>query len=173
MVASDGASASVVSSFVRSSTGGVTVNSTTYRFDASATGNVLFGSDASGVIDTSSGILGTVTNFGASDYSVYSLDITNMTSGQIDTAVSLVENALQAMTSAASQLGSLSTRIDLQTSFVSALSDSIDSGVGKLVDADMEEESSKLSALQTQQQLAIQSLSIANTSAQNVLSLFK
>jgi flagellin len=173
MVASDGASASVVSSFVRSSTGGVAVNSTTFRFDAGATGNVLFGSDATGVIDTSSGILGSMTSFGATEYSVYSLDISNMTSGGIDTALTMVETALQAMTSAASQLGSLSTRIDLQTSFVSALNDSIDSGVGKLVDADMEEESSKLSALQTHQQLAIQSLSIANSSAQNVLSLFK
>lgn len=173
MVASDGASASVVSSFVRTSTGGVAVNSTSYRFDAGATGNVLFGSDATGVIDTSSGILGTATSFGATNYSVYSLDITNMTSGEIDTALTMVETAIQAMTSAGSQLGSLSTRIDLQTSFVSALSDSIQSGVGKLVDANMEEESSKLSALQTQQQLAIQSLSIANSSAQNVLSLFK
>ena len=65
------------------------------------------------------------------------------------------------------------TRIELQENFVGALSDSIDSGVGRLVDADMEEESSKLTALQTQQQLAIQSLSIANSSAQNVLTLFR
>ncbi|MGO7206862.1 flagellin, partial [Rhizobium ruizarguesonis] len=70
-------------------------------------------------------------------------------------------------------LGSISTRIELQEGFVSALSDSIDSGVGRLVDANMEEESSKLSALQTQQQLAIQSLSIANSSAQNILTLFR
>jgi flagellin len=84
-----------------------------------------------------------------------------------------VETGLSALTKAASQLGSISTRIDLQDSFVSNLSDSIDSGVGRLVDADMEEESSKLTALQTQQQLAIQSLSIANSSAQNVLTLFQ
>jgi flagellin len=51
--------------------------------------------------------------------------------------------------------------------------DSIDSGVGKLVDANMEQESSKLSALQTQQQLAVQALSIANSSSQNILSLFR
>jgi len=77
------------------------------------------------------------------------------------------------MTSAGSQLGSISTRIQLQENFVSTLSDSIDSGVGRLVDADMEEESSKLTALQTQQQLAIQSLSIANSASQNILSLFR
>jgi len=77
------------------------------------------------------------------------------------------------MTSLGSKLGSLQKGIDLQSDFVSKLSDSIDSGVGRLVDADMEEESSKLSALQTQQQLAIQSLSIANSSSQNILSLFR
>jgi flagellin len=96
-----------------------------------------------------------------------------MTSGGIDSALGMVENSLKALTAAGSQLGSLSSRIDLQTTFVSALTDSISSGVGKLVDANMEQESSKLTALQTQQQLAIQSLSIANSSAQNILSLFK
>jgi flagellin len=173
VVASSGASASVVSSFVRSATGGVSVQSSSYTFSDQATGNVLFGSDSVGVITTSSGILGTVTSFGSSSFSVYSLDITNMTSGGIDTALTMVEGALTAMTSAGSKLGSMSSRIDLQTTFVSALSDSISSGVGKLVDANMEQESSKLSALQTQQQLAIQSLSIANSSSQSILSLFR
>jgi flagellin len=51
--------------------------------------------------------------------------------------------------------------------------DSIDRGVGQLVDADMEKESARLSALQTQQQLGIQSLSIANSNAQNILTLFR
>ena len=64
-------------------------------------------------------------------------------------------------------------RIGLQEDFVSKLTDSIDSGVGRLVDADMNEESTRLKALQTQQQLAIQSLSIANSASQNVLSLFR
>ncbi len=57
--------------------------------------------------------------------------------------------------------------------FVNKLSDSIDSGVGRLVDADMNEESTRLKALQTQQQLAIQSLSIANSASENVLTLFR
>jgi len=101
------------------------------------------------------------------------MDITSFSDSDINLALTTVENGLSALTKAGSQLGSISTRIDLQESFVSNLSDSIDSGVGRLVDADMEEESSKLTALQTQQQLAIQSLSIANNSAQNVLTLFK
>ena len=173
VVASSGASASVVSSFIRSATGGVSVQSTSYTFSDTSTGNVLFGSDSTGVITTSSGILGTQSQVGGASYSVYSLDITNMTSGGIDSALTMVEGALSAMTAAGSKLGSLSSRIDLQTTFVSSLSNSISSGIGKLVDANMEQESSKLSALQTQQQLAIQSLSIANSSAQSILSLFK
>jgi flagellin len=168
-VAAASGTGSVVSSFVRDASGGVSVTSATYTFDSGATGNVLFGA-SNGTIDTTSGILGTV---GSNGYSVDSLDITGWTGGQVDGAMNLVESALSAMTSAASQLGSLSSRIDLQTTFASSLSDAITSGIGKLVDADMEEESSKLSALQTQQQLAVQSLSIANSSSQNILSLFK
>ena len=160
---------SVVSSFVRDGSGAVSVKMTDYVLDTSSTGNVLFGMN-SGTIDTSTGILGTAD---ANGDSVYSLDITNFTTGQIQSALSTVESALSAMTSAGAQLGSISTRIELQEDFVGALSDSIESGVGRLVDADMEEESSKLSALQTQQQLAIQSLSIANSSSQNILSLFR
>lgn len=61
----------------------------------------------------------------------------------------------------------------MQEDFVAKLSDSIDSGIGRLVDTDMNEASTRLKALQTQQQLATQSLSIANTSADIVLSLFR
>ncbi|WFR95806.1 flagellin [Rhizobium tumorigenes] len=171
VVAASGGDASVVSSFVRNASGGVSVSSATYTFDTGAKGNVLFGS-VSGKIDTTSGILGTKDS-SAGNFSVSSLNIKGMTGGQIDSAMNMVETALSAMTSAAAQLGSLSSRIDLQTSFASSLSDAITSGVGKLVDANMEQESSKLSALQTQQQLAIQSLSIANSSSQSILSLFR
>ena len=73
----------------------------------------------------------------------------------------------------AAELGAAKARIDMQKDFVSALSDAIDRGVGQLVDADMEKESARLSALQVQQQLGIQSLSIANSNAQNILSLFR
>jgi flagellin len=76
------------------------------------------------------------------------------------------------MTDAASNLGAIAKRIDMQEDFVANLMDSIDSGIGRLVDADMSEESTRLKALQTQQQLGIQSLSIANTNSQNILSLF-
>ena len=77
------------------------------------------------------------------------------------------------MTDAATMLGAAKKRIDLQKSFASNLMDSIDRGVGQLVDADMNKESTRLQALQVQQQLGIQALSIANTNAQRILSLFK
>ncbi|MBB4573497.1 flagellin [Rhizobium sp. MC63] len=161
---------SVVSTFVRDGNGNVSVKTTDYILDTSSTGNVLFGMTSTGTIETSSGIIGT--SYGTIG-SIYSMDISTFGSAEISMALTSIEAGLEAMTKAASQLGSISTRIELQENFVGALSDSIDSGVGRLVDADMEEESSKLTALQTQQQLAIQSLSIANSSAQNILTLFR
>ncbi|ACE89738.1 flagellin C 3 [Rhizobium phaseoli] len=161
---------SVVSTFVRDGNGNVSVKTTDYVLDTSSSGNVLFGMTSTGTIDTSAGIIGT--SYGTIG-SIYSMDISTFGSVEISMALTSIEAGLEAMTKAASQLGSISTRIELQENFVGALSDSIDSGVGRLVDADMEEESSKLTALQTQQQLAIQSLSIANSSAQNILTLFR
>ncbi|MBW9116140.1 flagellin [Rhizobium cauense] len=161
---------SVVSSFVRDTNGQVSVQTTEYTLDDGSQGNVLFGVTATGAIDTATGIIGTSNG---TIGSIFAMDITAFDSGEINLALTSVEDGLNSLTKAASQLGSISTRIDLQESFVSNLSDSIDSGVGRLVDADMEEESSKLTALQTQQQLAIQSLSIANSSAQNILTLFQ
>jgi flagellin len=112
---------------------------------------------------------GTVTTASVSDLTISS----TTTGGQLDQLISMVDNALTSMTSAAASLGSISSRIDLQSEFVSNLTDSIDKGIGRLVDADMNEESTRLKALQTQQQLAIQALSIANSDSQNVLSLFR
>ncbi len=74
---------------------------------------------------------------------------------------------------AATVLGAAKKRIDTQKEFTSAMMDSIDKGVGQLVDADMNKESTRLQALQVQQQLGIQALSIANANSQNILSLFK
>jgi flagellin len=84
-----------------------------------------------------------------------------------------VEFMLQEAISSASFLGSLQARIDMQASFANTLMDSISSGIGRLIDADMNEESTRLKALQTQQQLAVQSLSIANANAENIITLFR
>ncbi|WP_269932411.1 flagellin N-terminal helical domain-containing protein [Aminobacter sp. HY435] len=84
-----------------------------------------------------------------------------------------VEAALKEMTTAATDLGAAKSRIDLQKTFTSSLMDSIDRGIGQLVDADMNKESTRLQALQVQQQLGIQALSIANGNSQSILSLFR
>jgi len=107
--------------------------------------------------------------------SVLNLDIsgTAVTSTTLSNYLSGVDSVLKSMTNAAADLGAVNKRVDLQKDFVDNLMDSIESGVGKLVDADMNEESTRLKALQTQQQLGIQALSIANSSSQNILSLFR
>ncbi len=91
----------------------------------------------------------------------------------IATALETAETALAALADGAAKLGAAKSRGDLQKDFVSKLSDAIDRGVGQLVDADMNKESARLSALQVQQQLGIQALSIANSNTQNILSLFR
>ena len=87
--------------------------------------------------------------------------------------LTVVDTAAKELTDAATTLGAAKKRIDLQKSSTSILMDSIDRGVGQLVDADMNQESTRLQALQVQQQLGIQALSIANSNAQSILSLFK
>ena len=74
---------------------------------------------------------------------------------------------------AAADLGSVKSRIGMQQDFVKDLMDAIDRGVGAMVDADMSAESTRLQALQVQQQLGIQALSIANGNSQQILSLFR
>ncbi|MEP9375412.1 flagellin [Aquabacter sp. CN5-332] len=91
----------------------------------------------------------------------------------ISNYASIVDEAIGDMTDANTTLGANAARIASQSNFAQALIDANDRAIGALVDADMEAESTKLKALQTQQQLAIQSLSIANSSTQNVLSLFR
>lgn len=96
------------------------------------------------------------------------IDVTN----GVGTQLNAVETMLDRTISAAASLGALQQRIDMQTDFALSLSDSIETGVGRLVDADMEEASAHLQAVQTRQQLAVQSLQISNSAPQNILSLF-
>ncbi|AQS62680.1 hypothetical protein AGRHK599_LOCUS183 [Rhizobium rhizogenes] len=121
------------------------------------------------MVDTTNAGAGTV----AASGSVLSMNISSLTGTQLSALVKAVDKSLTELTSAGAQLGSISSRISLQEDFASKLKGSIDKGVGRLVDADMNEESTRLKALQTQQQLAIQSLSIANSDSQNILSLFR
>lgn len=115
---------------------------------------------------------------GVVSLSIKDLDISALTDSADDQAklssyIEIVDAALSKLTDGASNLGAVKNRIDTQKDFVQALTDAIGRGIGQLVDADMNAESTRLQALQTQQQLGIQALSIANSNSQNILSLFR
>jgi flagellin len=82
-------------------------------------------------------------------------DLANMLTG--------VETAAGSITTAASSLGATTTNLTTQQTYVSNLSDSLTTGVASLVDANMNEAATKLAALQVQQQLDVQALSISNS----------
>jgi flagellin len=163
----------IVASFSRSSDGSVSIGK--IQIDTSKA--ILFDAgSAGGILDSQRSSTGAVVTTGGT--SVMNIDISSLTDGTADQAtlqgyLSGVDRALQDMTTAATDLGSGQQRIGLQTDFVSSLMNTITTGVSQLVDADMNEESTKLQALQVKQQLGIQALSIANQSSQNILSLFK
>lgn len=191
---------SVVASYSHDGSGAVSIGTidVTTVGAANTNGNdtmALFDNTAGGTGATAKGILdgqdtatawnvpavgataaGTVTLAGA-DSAVNTLDISGITDSgadlqKLNAMTQMVDRALARMTTAASDLGAGKARVNLQQSFVSQLKDSIDKGVGALVDADMNAESTKLQALQVQQQLGVQALSIANQSSQAILKLF-
>jgi len=102
------------------------------------------------------------------------LELINVTTDEgADAALENIETLIDSSIDAAASFGSAQGRIETQSSFIGKLTDSLKSGIGAMVDADMEEASARLQALQVQQQLGIQSLSIANQAPQSILSLFR
>ena len=86
--------------------------------------------------------------------------------GEVNTSITNVNNAL-------AKLGASANALQTQITFTGTLQDTIDTGVGNLVNANLAKESATLTALQTKQSLGIQALSIANSSSQSLLSLFR
>ena len=99
------------------------------------------------------------------------IDVT--TDAGATSALSAIEGFLTSAIDAAAAFGSKQGRIESQIDFVSSLSDSLTAGISTLVDANLEEASARLQALQVQQQLGVQALSIANQAPQALLSLFR
>lgn len=172
----------MVGSFTRDAKGGISVQ--TVNFDAAT----------SVLVDTSSASRGlltksiTVTYNNTTNTGSYYLLNVSATTGATGTEIALssatsetdldgmrlaVESMLKSVIDSAATLGAVKNRVEQQSAFVKDMVSVIDKGVGLLVDADMNEESTRLKALQTQQQLGIQSLSIANANAQNLMSLFR
>jgi flagellin len=106
-------------------------------------------------------------------YRVSTLTVVGYNDRQIQEMLNVVDTATKELTSGATTLGAGQKRINIQRDATQSLMDSIDRGVGQLVDADMNQESTRLQALQVQQQLGIQALSIANSNSQSILSLFR
>jgi flagellin len=132
---------------------------------------------AGGILDSNRDATGAVDNT-ATTWSISNLNISALTDSAADATtlssyISGADAAVKEMTDAASGLGAVKSRIGLQQDFVKSLMDALDRGVSTLVDADMNQESTKLQALQVQQQLGIQALSIANSSNQSILRLFQ
>ncbi|HXF55713.1 MAG TPA: flagellin [Hyphomicrobiaceae bacterium] len=161
------ATQSIVSSFTRA--GGV-ITIGTIAIDITAT-ELYDANDQSGIIDRDRTV-------GATTFKVSTLDISALTDSAADIQtledyITGVDEAITDLTDAATTLGAAKSRVSLQQDFVKSLMDAIDRGIGQLVDADMNEESTRLQALQVKQQLGIQALSIANSSSQSILRLFQ
>jgi flagellin len=144
------------------------IDGLTVDYDSGTPGTLSFTND--GTKDLSVG--GQFKNAGSGGLgALSSIDVS--TASGAATALSSIEGMLQTSIDAAAEFGSVQNRVDIQSKFVGKLTDSLKSGIGSMVDADMEETSARLQALQVQQQLATQSLSIANQAPQNILSLFR
>lgn len=162
------ATRSIVASFSR--TAGVIATST---IDLNLANVILIDANGTptGILDKSRTSAGTTSNILDIDISALTDVAADITT--LDESVAIVDAALTDVTNAQQIVGTTQARAATQLTFVSSLIDANKLVVGALVDANMEEESTKLRALQTQQQLAIQSLSIANNATQNVLELFR
>ncbi|MFM8748039.1 MAG: flagellin [Aestuariivirga sp.] len=162
-------SKSIVASFSRS---GGEVSIGTISIDLT-TSELIDTADKSGILDKED----TTANGGVT-YSVLTLDISSVMDTDedledLEQMIAWVDDGLLDMTTAASNLGAVKQRTNMQKEFIVALMDVISRGVGTLVDADMNDESTRLQALQVQQQLGVQALSIANQNTQQILSLFR
>ncbi|MAK65163.1 MAG: flagellin [Maricaulis sp.] len=138
--------------------------------DGSITGGIQFLADADGVR--------TVT-LKSQDMSIGGTIITLATTASLSTvtlataAVAAVKTSLENVNQALANLGSDVKKLEAHDSFVGKLMDSLNKGVGDLVDADLAVESARLQSLQVKQQLGVQALSIANSQPQTILSLFQ
>lgn len=156
LVASDGTITSLVDNRSTSTNGGAGIfTNTRFAIDSGASANYVLVVNQS---NSTSGVEIALTRDTSSD--------------QLDDMITVVEEMLQMMADAGANIGSVQSRVALQLDYTSKLRDWMKGGIGTLIDAEMDEEATRLKALTTQQQLAIQALSIANTQPQNILSLF-
>ncbi|MBO9725477.1 MAG: flagellin [Novosphingobium sp.] len=142
---------------------------TGYQTDSLSVTNLALDEDtAAGGFFVAVGAAGTPGGLGAK-----TADITLTTAADAGALMESVDALAKGLDTKISDLGAASRKIDGQLAFTSKLSDVVETGIGNLVDADLAKESAKLQALQVQQQLGVQALSIANQAPQTILSLFR
>jgi flagellin len=175
----------VVGSFVRGESGDVSVKTITYDmtsvFDTTQVFYLVddYSSD-SGIVTNSAfaDALATASDWvlfnGANNPGHAEITLTATTpTTDLEEMISVTDAMAEKMTEIASNLGAMQTRIGLQADFANRFMKVVDKGIGRLVDADLSAESTRLKALQAQQQLGNQALSIANGSAGNMLQLLQ
>jgi flagellin len=142
----------------------------TNLIDGSATGGIEALANAAG----SSFITASTQDLSLSG-SIVSLSATATisTATKASSAISTIEESIDALGLALAGLGTDSKKLNMHKTFIGKLTDELNKGIGNLVDADLAKESARLQALQTKQQLGIQSLSIANQAPSTLLSLFR
>lgn len=166
-VVQEGDTAAAVVAGVKNSLSSEGLNSDDFSIDIATDGKLKVANKTNE--DVAFSISATRGSGGLSDLSSLSV----LTDGDASNALTNIEGMIQTAVDASASFGSAEARIEIQSNFVSDLTNALKSGIGSLVDADMEEASARLQALQVQQQLGIQSLSIANQAPQSVLSLFR
>ena len=150
-----------------------TFNGTDY-VNSTATVTVVTGISRSGGSITTTTVDFVQQDLGAIQSALDAVSITSAGTAALQlAALQTAEAQLANAVSSATALGIAERSIETQKEFLTELTDRLDSGIGSMIDADMEEEAARLQAQQVQQQLATQSLSIANATPQNILSLFQ
>ncbi|OWY01212.1 flagellar protein [Thioclava sp. F1Mire-8] len=156
---------------------GTTISQATFNgdslVDGSANVTVVTGiSRASGSFATTSMTFQAV-DLSSLQATLSGIDISGGSAAVLTSALTSAQSALSTAIDNATSLGVAEKSLEAQQNFLGKLTDKLDTGVGNMVDADMEQEAARLQSYQVQQQLATQSLSIANQGPQNLLSLFR
>ncbi|MFN3605875.1 MAG: flagellin, partial [Cypionkella sp.] len=167
-LAADNSPADMIAVGMKSAIEALGIAGLSVNYDSALPGELAFANTAA----TGLSVSGQFKNAGSGGLGALSA-INVSTAGGANQALGAIEGLLQTSITAAAAFGSSQKQIDIQSEFVGKLSDALKSGIGSMVDANMEETSARLQALQVQQQLATQSLSMANQQPQNILSLFR
>jgi len=154
----------------------LTIDQSTFNGDNLVGGPAAIVTSVAGISRANGGFSTTTISFKSVDLtaikaSFAGINLTTSTSIAADLATA--QAGVTSSIDAATSLGITEKTLDSQSKFLSSLTDTIDSGVGSMVDANMEKEAARLQAYHVQQQLATQSLSMANQAPQSILSLFR